>query len=50
MSVIVKVAGEPAETVCEKGVALIEDILPSERFRTVFPPSSPGPNGVTMMK
>lgn len=54
MSVIVKVADEPALTVCEGGVAVREDRFPYETFRTVLPPSrsapvSGGPNGATMM-
>jgi len=50
-SVIVKVAGEPAVTVSEEGVALIEDKLPKETFKTVLPPApvSGGPKGATMM-
>ena len=53
-SVIVKVAGDPAATVCEDGEALKDDGLPLETFRTVLPPSksapvSGGPNGATIM-
>ena len=53
-SVSVKVAGDPAATVCEDGEALKDDGLPLETFRTVLPPSksapvSGGPNGATMM-
>jgi hypothetical protein len=53
-SVSVKVADDPAATVCEVGEALKADGLPFETFRTVLPPSksspvSGGPNGATMM-
>ena len=53
-SVSVKVAGDPAATVCEDGEALKDDRLPLETFRTVLPPSksapvSGGPNGATIM-
>jgi hypothetical protein len=53
-SVMVKVAGVPAETVCAGGVALMEDRLPADTFKTVLPPArsgpaSGGPNGATMM-
>jgi hypothetical protein len=53
-SVIVKVAGEPAATLCEDGEALKPDGAPLDTFRTVLPPSksapiSGGPNGATIM-
>jgi hypothetical protein len=49
ISVIVKVADDPADTVLEEGEALNDDGFPLETFRTVWPPKSEGPNGATMM-
>ena len=54
MSVMVKVAGDPAATVCEIGEAVIDDGFPLETFRTVLPPAWSGsgfggPNGATRM-
>jgi hypothetical protein len=50
-SVIVNVADEPADTVCEGGEAVKDDRFALETFRTVLPPAwSPGgPKGATMM-
>jgi hypothetical protein len=53
-SVIVKVAAEPADTLCELGEALKDDGFPLETLRTVLPPAwstsaSGGPNGATKM-
>ena len=53
-SVIIKVTEEPAATVCAAGVALMEDRLPADTFKTVLPPArsgpvSGGPKGATMM-
>lgn len=48
ISVIEKVADDPAATVLEDGEALKDDGVPLETFRTVFPPASE-PKGATRM-
>jgi hypothetical protein len=38
-SVTIKVADDPAATVCEEGAAVMVDKFPIETFKTVLPPA-----------